>query len=465
MLFFNSVVNWLSLLAIFCSLVTATILRLPCITVADFKTIYIGRRFNGYVISTIKGVDDMKCTMKCVHHFDCRSYNINVEKMLCELNSKAHVDTNGTNLIADTDWIYKSTDFEDLLVGQVCKELNPCGPGVLCKDKCEPPYYECAFCSENLTGPRKHCNKPVDGNECSSNPCMNSGTCTDMVADYKCTCMDGYTGKNCETDIDECESLPCFNGGICSDSVANYTCSCAVGYFGSACQFATCKSLKTAGVKSGLHHIFIPSGIYQVYCEMDINGGGYTFIPNDIMSQITTQDIETLFTLHQDVLLSLQQVDGSQLHTVIHQYDSIGRLSVQINAYNGYTRPKNGDFTDFLYLGTWPAAHALKGTDQGFLSNGVSITFRNCDGNQNNRLVFYSKPNSSPPNYNGYYEQQGFAVRWRATARPHPVPGSKMPSKFYLFTEAAYGGCGCYTESSAWPQSAHSATGTAIGIR
>ena len=38
-----------------------------------------------------------------------------------------------------------------------------------------------------------------DGNECSSNPCMNSGTCTDMIADYKCTCKDGYTGKNCET--------------------------------------------------------------------------------------------------------------------------------------------------------------------------------------------------------------------------------------------------------------------------
>ena len=106
----------LSLLAIFCSLATATILRLPCITVADFKTIYIGRRLKGYVISTKNGVDDMKCTMECVHHFDCRSYNINVKKMLCELNSKAHVDTNGKNLIADTDWIYKSTDFKDLLV-------------------------------------------------------------------------------------------------------------------------------------------------------------------------------------------------------------------------------------------------------------------------------------------------------------------------------------------------------------
>ena len=35
--------------------------------------------------------------------------------------------------------------------------------------------------------------------ECSSSPCQNSGACVDKFADYQCTCLNGYTGKNCET--------------------------------------------------------------------------------------------------------------------------------------------------------------------------------------------------------------------------------------------------------------------------
>ena len=36
-------------------------------------------------------------------------------------------------------------------------------------------------------------------NECLSSPCVNDATCTDNVNSYTCTCVDGYTGTNCET--------------------------------------------------------------------------------------------------------------------------------------------------------------------------------------------------------------------------------------------------------------------------
>ena len=39
----------------------------------------------------------------------------------------------------------------------------------------------------------------LDINECHSDPCMNSGTCTDKVNGYECSCSDGYTGTHCET--------------------------------------------------------------------------------------------------------------------------------------------------------------------------------------------------------------------------------------------------------------------------
>jgi hypothetical protein len=38
----------------------------------------------------------------------------------------------------------------------------------------------------------------ADIDECSSNPCLNGGTCTDQVNGYSCTCVAGYTGNRCE---------------------------------------------------------------------------------------------------------------------------------------------------------------------------------------------------------------------------------------------------------------------------
>ena len=65
-------------------------------------------------------------------------------------------------------------------------------------------------------------NCEVDINECSSNPCLNHGTCSDLIGNYSCNCVLGYTGRNCEVDINECSSNPCLNHGTCSDLIGNY---------------------------------------------------------------------------------------------------------------------------------------------------------------------------------------------------------------------------------------------------
>ena len=38
----------------------------------------------------------------------------------------------------------------------------------------------------------------VDIDECSSDPCMNGGTCTDDFNSYICACVAGYTGETCD---------------------------------------------------------------------------------------------------------------------------------------------------------------------------------------------------------------------------------------------------------------------------
>ena len=37
-----------------------------------------------------------------------------------------------------------------------------------------------------------------DIDECDPNPCQNGGTCNDGINSYKCECVSGFNGTNCE---------------------------------------------------------------------------------------------------------------------------------------------------------------------------------------------------------------------------------------------------------------------------
>ncbi len=71
---------------------------------------------------------------------------------------------------------------------------------------------------------------------CAPNPCQNGGTCVDGGASYSCTCVVGFEGTRCETNVDDCTPNPCQNGGTCVDGVASHTCVCAAGFTGDGCE-------------------------------------------------------------------------------------------------------------------------------------------------------------------------------------------------------------------------------------
>jgi hypothetical protein len=76
---------------------------------------------------------------------------------------------------------------------------------------------------------------------CSSNPCRNNGLCYPLSpTDYKCSCLTGYSGKNCEIEANLCEQrTPCQNGGTCRGNATNYVCSCPLGLSGTTCEQRT----------------------------------------------------------------------------------------------------------------------------------------------------------------------------------------------------------------------------------
>ncbi|XP_043078178.1 slit homolog 1b [Puntigrus tetrazona] len=89
------------------------------------------------------------------------------------------------------------------------------------------------------------CTGPVDPSvaekcsPCWSNPCQNHGRChSDPAHQYKCSCPQGYKGRNCELPVSACDGDPCVNGGKCLSEEAGkgFSCRCPLGFAGQFCE-------------------------------------------------------------------------------------------------------------------------------------------------------------------------------------------------------------------------------------
>ncbi len=135
---------------------------------------------------------------------------------------------------------------------------DPCANGGACTDLVDVVSLICQFarrlsllirlralcvCVSNRNGYTCTCLPGYSGlrcqtdiNECASNPCINGATCVDHSDGWSCRCVPGYSGTICQTDINECASNPCVNGAICQDQINRFICLCQPGYNGPQCQ-------------------------------------------------------------------------------------------------------------------------------------------------------------------------------------------------------------------------------------
>ena len=91
----------------------------------------------------------------------------------------------------------------------------------------------------------------VEDDGCESDPCENNATCHDLTNTFSCTCVAGFTGPTCGTDIEDCTFDPCKNGSTCTDLVDGFSCDCAAGFTGDTCETDIDDSAFESGSGSG----------------------------------------------------------------------------------------------------------------------------------------------------------------------------------------------------------------------
>ena len=57
----------------------------------------------------------------------------------------------------------------------------------------------------------------------------------------------------------------------------------------------------------------------QVYCEMGLNGGGYTFINPKDLAGLTDNEVQAMFTDKNSFLMRVRRADTTQPYGVLQQ--------------------------------------------------------------------------------------------------------------------------------------------------
>ncbi|XP_062853195.1 sushi, nidogen and EGF-like domain-containing protein 1 [Trichomycterus rosablanca] len=190
----------------------------------------------------------------------------------------------------------------------VCDEINecssqPCMNGGTCRDRLASFLCEC---EPRFTGQR--CQTEQDG--CESNPCLNGGVCRGYRRTLVCVCKDGYAGNRCQTLENPCVLQPCGNRGVCrSDRRGNYTCTCRVGHTGRDCE-------KGLLPPSGLHVLRVEESEVELRWDQSdatqnlISGFAVTYAP------IGRSPRKTDFLERQHSTFVLQGLSPGQLYNI-----------------------------------------------------------------------------------------------------------------------------------------------------
>jgi hypothetical protein len=235
----------------------------------------------------------------------------------------------------------------------------------------------------------------------------------------------------------------------------------------------TCKTIKDNDMDA-------PSGVYkitpcqtcepmEVYCEMGLDGGGYTFLNSKDLAHLTNANLQTMFTDTTTFLLRLKKCDGDQPYIVLKQLSQYADtpLKLGLNQNTGYADPQNAMplGNPYLYFGFLPISLANNGNTQGLSANDHEETFTNCDSNPNSYFALFANYKEVKPT--NYSLTSDFPSVNHLLDEALPNPSTRlMPEEYFFFMETHFGGCGWYTQTDSRLRSTSRCIGSAaIGFR
>eukprot|EP00054_Salpingoeca_dolichothecata_P025778 m.181954 g.181954 ORF g.181954 m.181954 type:complete len:1908 (-) comp25465_c0_seq2:191-5914(-) len=87
---------------------------------------------------------------------------------------------------------------------------------------------------------------------CSSSPCLNGATCENKKQKYKCKCLAGFVGTNCDSNPSMCTANVCVNGGTCTPTTSGPSCICTSAFTGSNCELPNLNLVTTTASPEAL---------------------------------------------------------------------------------------------------------------------------------------------------------------------------------------------------------------------
>ncbi|XP_065058650.1 ficolin-1-like [Rhopilema esculentum] len=138
------------------------ILRLPCKTYGNFSVEKSGFRLDGHVLVSLEVSTVELCEQHCLYHQSCSSINWKTPasgSANCQINEKSTENLyENVKLSPSSEWTYKTTDYRNTNVGELCRGRNPCPIGHRCTDSCSCPGFQC----QNVTTEARSCKDLYD---------------------------------------------------------------------------------------------------------------------------------------------------------------------------------------------------------------------------------------------------------------------------------------------------------------
>eukprot|EP00795_Rhopilema_esculentum_P000511 gene511-10191_t len=157
-----SILRLIFLLLLWLHVSLGYILRLPCKTHGNFSVEKLGFMLTGHVLASLEVSTVDLCEQHCLYHQSCSSINWKTPtsgSANCQINEKSTENSDdNVKLSPSSEWTYKTTDYRNRNVGELCRGRNPCPIGHRCTDSCSCPGFQC----QNVTTEARSCKDLYD---------------------------------------------------------------------------------------------------------------------------------------------------------------------------------------------------------------------------------------------------------------------------------------------------------------